>query len=172
MRRILLIISAALLVYSCCTPKIVTQVRTEYRDSVRVEIRERVVHDTATFEIPVEVERIVTRDTSSRLENSYAVSEAVVTGGLLHHSLRTKPQTIEVPVAVQVRDTTTAHTSSAVEEREEQKIIEVPRELTWWQRTQIYGFRVSVLLLVLWLLWRYVVKKTKIGLWVLRLFKK
>jgi hypothetical protein len=121
-----------------CKP---VKLQVEYRDSVRVEIRERVVHDTATFEVPGEVERIVTRDTSSRLENSYAVSEAVVTGGLLHHSLRTKPQTIEVPVAVRVRDTTTAHTSSAVEE---QKIIEGPRELTWWQEFRLKAFWVLV----------------------------
>ena len=40
---------------------------------------------------PVLVERVATLDTASVLENKYAKSEAVVSGGVLHHSLQTKP---------------------------------------------------------------------------------
>jgi hypothetical protein len=31
---------------------------------------------------------------------------------------------------------------------------EVEKPLTWWQKTEIYGFRVAVLLLLLWILWK------------------
>ena len=65
-----------------CSPKIVEKIET------KVEYRDRVVHDTTTFEIPVEVEKIVTRDTVSHLENTYARSDASVSGGYLQHSLR------------------------------------------------------------------------------------
>jgi hypothetical protein len=31
---------------------------------------------------------------------------------------------------------------------------EVEKPLSWWQKTEIYGFRVAVLLLLLWILWK------------------
>lgn len=98
MEHIRNIIIVALLAVSC-SPRIIESVRTEtvYRD--------RIVHDTATVSVPVEVERVVTRDTVSRLENTYAKSDAVVSGGFLSHSLESKPQIIKVPVEVHVTDT-------------------------------------------------------------------
>lgn len=172
MRHFYLIFSVLLCFFASCSPKIITQTRTEYRDSVVTVVRERIVRDTVGIEIPVEVEKIVTRDTLSRLENTYARSVAEVAGGFLHHSLESRPQVIYVPVEVPVADTTTTHTSSAIDEKTETKIQYVEKQLSWWQRTQIYGFRVAVLLALLWILWRYLGRKTKIGLWILQFFKK
>ena len=45
------------------------------------------------------VEKVVTLDTASVLENRYAVSEAVVSGGRLSHSLATKG--VREPVKVE-----------------------------------------------------------------------
>lgn len=108
----------------------------QYRDSLRVEIRDRIVHDTVGFEIPVEVEKIVTRDTSSHLENSLASSDAVVSGGLLHHTLRTKPQTLHVPVAVPARDSIVYRDREVVKE----VTVEVEKKLSFWQRFRIGAF--------------------------------
>lgn len=108
----------------------------QYRDSVRVEIRDHFVHDTVGFEIPVEVEKVVTPDTSSHLENSLASSDAVVSGGLLHHTLRTKPQTLQVPVAVPVRDSIVYRDREVVKE----VTVEVEKGLTFWQRFRIGAF--------------------------------
>lgn len=108
----------------------------EYRDSVRVEYQERTVHDTAFFQVPVEVEKIVTRDTASHLQNSLATSDAVVSGGLLHHTLATRPQSVPVPVAVTVRDTVYIEKSAQVTT----EIVEGPAPLTWWQRFRIGSF--------------------------------
>ena len=58
--------------------------------------------DTVLLEIPKIVEKVVTKDTVSVLENEYAKSEASVSDGLLAHSLETKP--IQQPVEVQSRD--------------------------------------------------------------------
>lgn len=126
---------------SSCSPKVYP---TERTDSVRVEIRERIVHDTATFVIEREVEKNVTKDTISHLENTYGKSDAVVSGGLLHHSLETIPQRVAVPVYIPVRDTT------IVERQAETIVQEVERELTAWQRFWIslgkiaFGFIICV----------------------------
>ena len=151
----LCVIGMVILLMSSCSPKIITQVRTEYRDSVRVEVHERLIHDTVSVEIPVEVEKIVTRDTVSRLENTYAKSEAVVSGGFLHHSLSSKPQVIYVPVEVPVTDTTTTHTSSAIEQKTETKVEYVEKKLSWIQKTSIYGFWCMVLFAALYFGWKY-----------------
>jgi len=80
------------------------------------------------------VEKNVTRDTTSHLENPYGKSDAVVSGGLLWHSLETKPQTIHVPVVVHVTDT-------LVKEVEIQgKTIEIEKPLTQVQSLKIRAF--------------------------------
>ncbi|MBQ3813662.1 MAG: hypothetical protein II841_08860 [Bacteroidales bacterium] len=149
------IVAGVFLFTGCGTPKEVIKWRTEYKDSVRVEVHERLVKDTVSVEIPVEVEKIVTRDTVSRLDNSFARSEAIVSGGFLHHSLESKPQVIYVPVEVPVTDTTTTHTSSAIEQKEETKVEYVEKPLTWLQKTEIYGFRCMVLFALLWFGFKY-----------------
>ena len=108
----------------------------EYRDSVRVEYRDRIIHDTATFEIPVIVEKNVTRDTSSHLENPYAKSDASVSGGFLSHSLESIPQIIKVPYEVEVHDTLYFEKSSQSEIKE----VEVEKPLSWWERLKIGAF--------------------------------
>ena len=121
------------------------QPQIEYRDSIRVEYRDRIVHDTATFEIPVIIEKNVTRDTSSHLENPYAKSDAVVSDGFLWHSLESIPQTIEVPVEIEVHDTT--YIEKHAETVDVEKPVEKP--LTWWQGLRIDAFWWLVLALIL-----------------------
>ena len=111
-----------------CSPRIVEKVVTQ------IEYRDRVVHDTATVEIPVEVEKIVTRDTVSHLENTYAKSDAVVSEGFLHHSLESIPQYIKVPVEVHVTDT--LYKEAQIIEKE----VEVEKPLSWWQSFEIGAF--------------------------------
>lgn len=87
-----------------CSPRVLPPA--EHRDSVRVEYRERIDTLLVELEVEREVERVVVRDTASRLENTYAVSEARVDAlGFLHHSLETKPQKIVKPAPVVVHDT-------------------------------------------------------------------
>ncbi len=117
----------------------------EYRDSVRVEYRDRIIHDTATFEIPVIVEKNVTRDTSSHLENPYAKSDASVSDGFLSHSLESIPQIIKVPYEVEVHDTLYFEKSSQSEIKE----AEVEKPLSWWERLKIGAFPWLLLALLL-----------------------
>lgn len=125
-----------------CSPRIVEKTVTE----TKVEYRDRVVHDTTTFTVEKEVEKIVTRDTSSHLENRWAKSDASVSDGLLTHSLESKPQVVEVPYEVTVTDTLYIT-------KESQTITkEVPRKLNRWQRFSMAVGRISLLALALGLL--------------------
>ena len=126
-----------------CSPRILPPA--EVKDSVRVEIRERTVHDTAYVEIPVIKEVNMTRDSSSHLENPYATSDAVVENGLLRHTLETRPQKIFVPVEVPVHDTTYVHDKS------ETIIKEVPAQFSKWQSFQIIFGRILGLVLLMWM---------------------
>ena len=134
-----------------CSPRIAESIKTEHSDSVKVVIRERIVKDTVGIEVPVEVEKLVTRDTISHIENSYAKSDAVVSNGFLFHSLESKPQIIRVPVEVLVADTSASHTQIITET----KTVYKEKELSWLQKTQIYGFRCVLLIALLFLGWKY-----------------
>ena len=116
-----------------CSPRITPPA--EIRDSVRVEIRERTVHDTAYVDVPLIKEVNVTRDTSSHLENEYAMSDASISNGTLRHSLETRPHKIAAPVTITVHDTLTV-------EKKAETIIKKVNTLTKWQGFQIILGRV------------------------------
>lgn len=113
------------------------------------------VKDTAYIEIPKQTAEHILLDTmKSCLENDYAFSDAWVTpDGMLHHTLETKPQEMpfEYDKKVEKQDCTTHN--SGMETIVETKYVE--KELTWWQQTEIYGFRVLVALLLIGLLRKY-----------------
>lgn len=111
-----------------CSPRIVERIVTE------VEYRDRIVHDTARVEIPYEVEKNVTRDTVSHLENSFAKSDAVVSGGFLSHSLESKPHYIKVPVEIHVTDTLIRESEIRTE------IKEVEKPLSKWKSAKLDAF--------------------------------
>ena len=111
-----------------CSPRITPPA--EIRDSVRVEIRERPVHDTAYVDVPLIKEVNVTRDTSSHLENEYAMSDASISNGTLRHSLETRPHKIAAPVTITVHDTLTV-------EKKAETIIKEVNVLSKWQGFQI-----------------------------------
>lgn len=122
-----------------CSPKIYPL---ESKDSVRVEIRERVVRDSVFVEIEKQTESVV-RDSTSHLENDYASSDASIVNGILYHSLFSKPQKIYVPYTVTVRDTIMMESSVKTEIKE-------VNVLTKWQKFWIETGKIcSVVLVVL-----------------------
>ena len=116
-------------------------VKIETRDSIITKVvkETKYIKDTVYLEVPAQTAERTTQDSTSHLENDYATSDARINeDGSLYHDLKTKPQRKpqEVDVPVQTTDSTTAETKYIDREVK----IEVPRELTWWQKTQIYGF--------------------------------
>ncbi len=126
--------------------------RESVEDSVRTEIRYREVvrTDTAYVTLPLQVAERVTRDTVSRLETDYAWSVAMVDSEGLHHTLSTK----EIPVAVRVLSKDVARDSIVYKDKIRTEIMEVARPLTWWQKTQMYGFRLCMVILCGWPLYK------------------
>lgn len=126
------------------------------RDSVRIEVKTVFVKDTVWLEVPSQEASRETSDSTSHLENDFATSDARINpDGSLYHDLKTKPRQIpqEVDVPVVTRDSTTSKTKTATETI----IKEVPRELTWFQKTQIYGFWAFLIFLMI----NYTIRKLK-----------
>ena len=120
-------------------------------DSTHATVREvtRYIKDTVYLELPVITERIVTRDTSSRLENDYAVSEASVSGGYLSHSLATKPA--RTPVETEAREV--VRDSIVFRDRLVEVPVEVEKPLSRWQRTLLALGRTMFAMLCAAALW-------------------
>ena len=123
-------------VFSSCSPKVIHETETV------IEYKDRIVHDTARVEITKEVEKIVTRDTLSRLENRYAKSEAVVSEGFLTHSLESIPQYIKVPVEIHVTDTVRIEKEATTQIKE----VKVEKSLSLWQKFRLWAFLPLLLL--------------------------
>ena len=102
--------------------------------------------DTVFLEVPKIVEKIVTADTVSVLENEYAKSEASVSDGLLAHSLETKPiqQPVEVQTKIVYRD------SIIFKDVVVYETVEVEKELSRWQtfKMKIGGITLTILSLL------------------------
>jgi hypothetical protein len=128
MRPILTYIFILIAVASCGVAKPVT-------GNSKVEVRyvTETVHDTAVVELPVVIEHNVTLDTVSHLENAYAKSEAVVSAGVLRHSLQTKP--VKLPVAVEKK--IIYRDSVRTQEIVVPESVEVEKPLTFWQRVKL-----------------------------------
>ena len=104
-------------------------------DSTKVEVRTETVtvHDTAYVELPVIIEKVATLDTASTLENKFARSEAIVSAGILSHSLETKP--VQLPVQV---ETKVVYKDSLVfRDRVQTQTVEVEKKLNWWQNLKL-----------------------------------
>ena len=133
----------ALGVVACGTVRPVTGV-----DSTKVEVRTetRYVHDTAYVELPVIIEKVATLDTTSTLENTYAKSRAIVTAGILHHSLETKP--VSVPVKVETKEV--VRDSIVFRDRIQTVTQEVEKPLSGWQQAKLRVGGVCFLLIILY----------------------
>lgn len=152
MKKCFFLLPLSLLLFGCATHKAVPE--KVYIDSVRTEVRTvtEFVTDTVYFEVPAQTAERTVRDSLSSLENDYAVSTArLMPDGTLHHTLATKRQrkAVEFQKPVERRDSIVYRDRI----KTETKVKTVERELTWWQKTRIYGFYVLLgLLLIKYLL--------------------
>lgn len=139
MRHVLSMICAVLMLASCGTQR--KALDTETRDSTRVVVRTELIEtiDTVYVELPRQSEKVVTKDTSSHLENDVAVSDASVDElGFLHHFLKTKPRSIPVP------SKNTKERRDSIVYRDKNVYVEKPvyveAKLNAWQRFRLNGF--------------------------------
>lgn len=158
--RSIVAILVMLTAFACCPCR---HLATGTTDSVRVEVRERIVEVRDTVEVYLPDERVenTTADTTSRLETSAAVSTASMRDGKLHHALWNKQQPIGVAVDMEfkVEDITKERITTIRE------VVEVPRNLTWWQQTQMRGFQLMLIVLCVWIGWK-LFREKYFGLWM------
>lgn len=122
----------AFLISPGCSPRVIPPAQRDTVIQVRTEIIERLRADTVYIRRPMDSLVVVTRDTSSRLVTSLAISEASITAGLLHHSLWTNPDALVDTVEVLLRDTLILRDSIFTASSQEPII--VPAELSKWQQ--------------------------------------
>ena len=152
MKYFLLVIFSALCV-ACATTR-----QAAPAEHLRTETRVETVFETDTIqvEIPQIVEKIITKDTISILENDYAISEACVSEGLLSHSLETKPvqHPVEIQKEIVYRDSIVFCDRTII------KTVEVEKTLTGWQNFKMKtgGFALGLLVITIVCLVLYIVK--------------
>lgn len=140
---------------ACCQPKLLGDYK---QDSVRVEVVENIVYvpDTVIHEVPFIKEVQTVRDTASYLSNSYADSWAMINSdGSLYHSLQTRPQEIKLSYKrPQIRRDSIVYRNVYKEVK-----VEVEKQLSWWQQTQIRGFWATLAILAIIFLWKWIKRK-------------
>lgn len=122
----------AFLISPGCSPKVIPPAQRDTVIQVRTETIERLRTDTVYIKRPMDSLAVVTRDTSSRLVTSLAISEASIAEGLLYHGLWTNPDALVDTVEVSLRDTLILRDSIFTASSQEPII--VPAELSKWQR--------------------------------------
>lgn len=141
-----------------CSPRIYPLQR-DTVNIVRTEVKEMLKDTVIYVTLPQDSLSVFTRDTSSVLRIKTAVSEASVSGGVLHHSLYSNPAyrpEIEVVYKdrIEYRDTTIYASNT--------EVIEVEKKLNGWQKAMMaggYGLLMAVVTLVVLgvLRWRKVI---------------
>ena len=131
-----------------------TETHESKKDSVRIEYREKTVFvpDTVFIEIPAQNAERTTSDTVSYLENDFAESHASITlTGRLFHDLRTKPNKRPFLVKKEIiyRDSIQYRDRTEKGIKRVRETVEVEKKLNRFQKGQMYGFWVLLVLLVI-----------------------
>lgn len=139
------------LLWSCKSQKnLIHEKDQKYSERIDVRYKTIIVPDTVFVEIPAQTAERTTADSTSHLENDYATSDARINpDGTMFHLLATKPhkKPVEVDKKIEQRDSIVYVEKSNTETG--QQIVEVERQLSWWEKTRIYGFYLLASLLVM-----------------------
>ena len=130
---ITIILCALLLLVGCNSPKeIVREVTViETHDSIHF------VHDTLYFDVPVQTAQIVTKDSTSVLENDWAISQVAINkDGTLSHKLESKQQSVPVPFEKPVE----TKTQVIYRNRDVKVPVPVEKQLTKWEKFRLSAF--------------------------------
>ena len=155
MKHFLLFIFSAL----CVACSVARRAAPSENLSTRVEVVTVFEKDTVLVEIPQIVEKVQTMDTVSFLENEFAKSSAEVSGGILSHSLETKPvqKPVEIQKEIVYRDSVVFRDRTVVE------TVEVEKPLSGWQQFKIKtgGYAIGMIIGMIVCSVLYIVKPLK-----------
>lgn len=114
-------------------------------DSVKsvtnVSVRTEYIYDTLYYQLPASEKSIVTKDTISTIQNEYNISTAILSNGLLYHSLVSK----DIKIPIEVRQEIVTKDSIVYVDKIKTETIEVEKPLTFFHRFVIVALLVIVL---------------------------
>lgn len=130
----------AFMVASCGPAKVVQDYQ---KDSVVTVIKDTTIFRDSIIYVKVEAEQQIAAlpDTdTSYLATRYAESEAYVSKGQLHHSLRNKSEAL-IPIETKIPITIHFESRSSIKGRYAVEVVEVEKQLSRWQRfIQMLGY--------------------------------
>lgn len=137
-----IIVSMLAIVAGCGPAKKVMETQ---KDSVAVVIRDSTIFRDSIIYVKVEAEKdsVVLPDTdTSRLSTRYAESEAYVSKGQLHHSLRNKSEAL-IPIETKIPITIHFESKATIRDKRIVEVVEVEKQLSLWQKfIQMLGYGV------------------------------
>ena len=158
MKNFILVLFSALCV-ACATTR-----QAAPSEKIQTETRIETVFqtDTVYVQLPQIIQQVQTPDTTSVLENGYALSSAAISSGILSHSLETKPvkQPVEIQLKIVYKD------SIIFRDRVITETVEVEKELSGWQsfKMRTGGITLTILSLlalaaVAWIIIKIICKR-------------
>ena len=135
----------SLLLFVACGQ--MAQVTSSKNTDTEVRIERMVEFDTVFVSIPEISEKTMTADTASFLENQFSKSSAIISSGVLSHSLQTKP----VKLPVEVKTETVYKDSLVYVDRIIREDVYIEKPLTGWQsaKMKIGGYSIALIAILI-----------------------
>lgn len=135
----------SLLLFVACGQ--MAQVTSSKNTETEVRIERMVEYDTVFVSIPEISEKTMTADTASFLENKFSKSSAIISSGVLSHSLQTKP----VKLPVEVKTETVYKDSLVYVDRIIREDVYIEKPLTGWQsaKMKIGGYSIALIAILI-----------------------
>ena len=135
----------SLLLFVACGQ--MAQVTSSKNTETEVRIERMVEYDTVFVSIPEISEKTMTADTASVLENKFSKSSAIISSGVLSHSLQTKP----VKLPVEVKTETVYKDSLVYVDRIIREDVYIEKPLSGWQsaKMKIGGYAIALITILI-----------------------
>lgn len=145
----------AFMVASCGPAKVVQDYQ---KDSVVTVIKDTTIYRDSIIYVKIEAEKdsVVLPDTdTSRLSTRFAESEAYVSNGQLHHSLRNKSEAL-IPIETKIPITIHFESKATIRGKRTVEVVEVEKQLSKWQKfIQALGYGV-LMAVILWIAKKFI----------------
>lgn len=145
----------AFMVASCGPAKVVQDYQ---KDSVVTVIKDTTIYRDSIIYVKIEAEKdsAVLPDTdTSRLSTRFAESEAYVSNGQLHHSLRNKSEAL-IPIETKIPITIHFESKATIRDKRTVEVVEVEKQLSRWQKfIQALGYGV-LMAVILWIAKKFI----------------
>lgn len=143
------------MVASCGPAKVVQDYQ---KDSVVTVIKDTTIYRDSIIYVKIEAEKdsAVLPDTdTSRLSTRFAESEAYVSNGQLHHSLRNKSEAL-IPIETKIPITIHFESKATIRDKRAVEVVKVEKQLSRWQKfIQALGYGVLIAV-ILWIAKKFI----------------